>query len=473
VKNPLTRRSGAIKTIRLDLPFDLYAPMMMKLDMRRWNILVSLLMLALMAAGGCQASRQAPPFYPVYLDPDVFEGRIVPKIDGFLLVVDSSESMAQRYREIPRIDQAIRFLDHFNRSLPRIAVSAGMRVMGASGEPLGLTSRRIYGVSEYRQDELDAAIQMISKTGGHSPLAEAMTAAGEDLSGMSGNMALILVTDGDALGPPAVDASQALKARYGDRLCIHTVQIGDLADSESLLGQIVAAGECGVGINADWVLHPVDMADYVKHIFYAKRPAAYDRDRDGVPDGVDACPWSPIGAQVDDTGCPVDTDGDGVPDPADRCPGTPSWVTADAEGCPPDSDGDGINDDMDQCPVTPRGAVVDGRGCWVLNDVQFDTGDAAIKPEFARRLDVVVAVLKENPLLDVEVQGHTDDTGPAAVNQVLSQARAKAVVAYLVSQGVDADRLSAKGMGATRPLAVNDTPEGRAMNRRVEIIPRR
>jgi outer membrane protein OmpA-like peptidoglycan-associated protein len=86
-------------------------------------------------------------------------------------------------------------------------------------------------------------------------------------------------------------------------------------------------------------------------------------------------------------------------------------------------------------------------------------------------LDEIVDVLEKNPSVKVEIEGHTDSTGSAALNQRLSEQRAQAVLEYLVRKGIDRKRLSAKGYGLTRPIASNATPQGRAKNRRVELNP--
>ena len=88
-----------------------------------------------------------------------------------------------------------------------------------------------------------------------------------------------------------------------------------------------------------------------------------DTDGDGVWDGLDRCADTPVGAEVDARGCPSDADGDGVWDGLDRCPGTPAGATVDANGCPSDTDGDGVYDGLDRCPGTPAGAEVDVHGC--------------------------------------------------------------------------------------------------------------
>src|SRR5438874_1988457 len=94
-----------------------------------------------------------------------------------------------------------------------------------------------------------------------------------------------------------------------------------------------------------------------------KRAVAGDADRDGVTDHTDACPDTPLGATVDNHGCPSDSDSDGVLNGIDKCPETPVGATVDATGCPKDSDGDKVLDGIDQCPDTPAGVAVDAKGC--------------------------------------------------------------------------------------------------------------
>jgi outer membrane protein OmpA-like peptidoglycan-associated protein len=113
--------------------------------------------------------------------------------------------------------------------------------------------------------------------------------------------------------------------------------------------------------------------------------------------------------------------------------------------------------------------VVNPDGCWVPPGVYFDTDQTVIKDP--RALDQAVAVFKANPQLTAEVQGHTDSTASAGYNQRLSEARAGAVRDYFIRQGIAPKRIRATGFGETQPAAFNDTPEGRALNRRVELQP--
>jgi outer membrane protein OmpA-like peptidoglycan-associated protein len=105
----------------------------------------------------------------------------------------------------------------------------------------------------------------------------------------------------------------------------------------------------------------------------------------------------------------------------------------------------------------------------VLNNLFFDSNQAALKPRSRTELDRLVEFLRQNPTLRVEVAGHTDNVGTPAANLSLSQRRAQAVLAYFSAHGVPAARLRAHGYGETKPVAANDTEAHRAQNRRIEL----
>ena len=102
--------------------------------------------------------------------------------------------------------------------------------------------------------------------------------------------------------------------------------------------------------------------------------------------------------------------------------------------------------------------------------INFDTGKSIIRDESKPVIDQIVQMMKSNPDLKIGVEGHTDNVGTPSSNKTLSEARAKSVVSAIVAQGVSADRLSQAGFGQDKPIADNDTDEGRAKNRRVELV---
>ena len=139
-----------------------------------------------------------------------------------------------------------------------------------------------------------------------------------------------------------------------------------------------------------------------------------------------------------------------------------------------DRDHDGVSDIKDRCPATPDGAPVNAKGCpaflGVMDGVKFSTNSARLRPEARSLLDKIAKAIKAYPGKKFVVVGHTDNVGNPAANKKLSLERARAVAKYLVLRGVPASQLRYGGYGSAKPIATNSTPEGRAKNRRVEIL---
>lgn len=140
---------------------------------------------------------------------------------------------------------------------------------------------------------------------------------------------------------------------------------------------------------------------------------------------------------------------------------------------PLDNDGDGVVDSQDQCLSTKPGVLVDENGCavfdGVLEGVEFYSASEKLTPEAQTILDGVAHTLKQYPNAKVNVNAHTDSNGAEEYNQNLSVRRAKTVVEYLGQRGVNRQLLKPKAFGESRPIADNNTTEGRARNRRVEL----
>jgi OmpA-OmpF porin, OOP family len=215
-----------------------------------------------------------------------------------------------------------------------------------------------------------------------------------------------------------------------------------------------------------------------------------DRDNDGIPDDIDACPDQPEDHQGTDPndGCPMppDRDGDGIPDQYDKCPDQPEDKDGidDGDGCPEDdADSDGVPDAVDACPKMPGKPNKDPKknGCptfiegdgtvvRVLQQVHFAFGTANILPDSFPVLQEVADYLKANKAIKkMSIEGHTDNKGSADINKRLSQERANSVMRWLTQHGIEQNRLEAHGYGMEKPIEDNDTDAGRAKNRRVEF----
>ncbi len=244
------------------------------------------------------------------------------------------------------------------------------------------------------------------------------------------------------------------------------------------------------GVKVDLTGCPVDtdgdgVADYQDKCPDVKGLAALqgcpDADGDGVADTDDKCPNTPAGVRVDASGCPLDADGDGVADYLDKCPNTPRGVKVDANGCPLDRDGDGVPDNEDRCPDRPGPAS--NKGCpeikaeqkKILNEatkyINFDFNKATLKASSYPRLEQMVAIMNEYPDYSLSIAGHTDNVGNDDYNLRLSYERAAAARKYMLSKGIPAERIEARGYGETKPIADNKTKAGQALNRRVDFDP--
>ncbi len=234
-----------------------------------------------------------------------------------------------------------------------------------------------------------------------------------------------------------------------------------------------------------------------------------DNDGDGVRDALDLCPNEPetVNSYRDDDGCPdeppapasaslpalaapTDSDSDGVVDAFDRCPRSAEDPDnfQDEDGCPDDdNDRDGVRDGDDKCPL--EGEVINGKddedGCPDAGEptVRIEAGQIVpaeklgfagqsdkVAPKSVTALQQVALLLKARPELKLVVQVHTDEPASPEANQKLSQARADNVKAALVTAGVDAARIEAKGLGNTQPADTAGTPKAKETNRRVELL---
>ena len=213
---------------------------------------------------------------------------------------------------------------------------------------------------------------------------------------------------------------------------------------------------------------------------------ALDADRDGVPDGLDMEPNSPKGAVVDSDGVALDDDGDGVPNGLDMEPNSPRGAEVDKTGTAIDDDGDGVPNGVDQEPNTPRGLLVDkmGRalikqefsllrdGLIRLNTIYFNGGTSAVPPESYHILDEIGRLMIKYPALKIQIEGHTDSTGDAAINMKLARERARNVLEEILERypELKRNRFRVVGFGSDKPIASNKTFEGRRTNRRVEFV---
>ena len=383
-----------------------------------WKVLLFGVVALLLAA--CATTKPLTPFNALDLNPMLTSGDYVLKANNYMVILDKSGSMGEMYKGKIKLDCAKDLASAFNHTVPDANLTGALRMFGKKENMSTVFTELLWGPAALDKAAFDAGLNKIGFSNGDSPLNLALDAAAQDFKSAQGNIAVIIFTDAnkEVMNYDAVKKSvMNLKSQYGDRLCIYTVQIGDDKEGAKFLGQVAEDGKCGLMVKGDDIASSKGMADFVASVFLEKAPEVVE---------VVVC---------------VDPDGDGVCDPDDKCPGT------------------------------PKGARVNKLGCWVLVDVLFDFDKYNIKPQYYQFLDKAARVFEANPSIKVQIQGNTDNIGTAKYNKKLSLERAKSVMQYLVNKGVSASRLSARGFGFDRPIATNDTEEGRALNRRVELTP--
>lgn len=205
-------------------------------------------------------------------------------------------------------------------------------------------------------------------------------------------------------------------------------------------------------------------------------PVKYDVDNDNIPDNQDLCDNSLLENNIMPYGCKKmsrDGDADGVADAKDQCPLTPKNAKVTPDGCAVDEDMDGVKDYEDECLKTPIGYLVDTKGCPIGVTLEVDLSQSGIvmKDNLEEQISELAHFLNANTEFKALLVGYTDRKPGADADHTLwiSKTRANTLKSELVKLGVEAERLKTTGKGFEEPVADNNTPDGRRLNRRVEI----
>jgi outer membrane protein OmpA-like peptidoglycan-associated protein len=292
-------------------------------------------------------------------------------------------------------------------TIPEIRLNAGLRTFWSEETAL------IYGMKSLVKEDYTKAINSIEHVKGTTPLAKAITAAGNDLKGAGGNSAIIIVSDFsdipgvDDIRPEAVMAAiTKVNADYGDKLCVYAIQLAYTPDGKELSEQIVQNVEGGYTVNADRLVKPAAMAAFVERVISGN-----------------CLRYRQLAAQSKEKVVVLVTE-----------PMVEEKVVAAA---------------------SEEKVII-----LALEDVHFDFDKSTLKPEAQTILKRNIQLLKDNPKAKVRIAGYTSASGTDAYNQKLSERRAKAVQEYLINEGVVApERLSTIGYGETNPAMYEAAPK--------------
>jgi len=364
----------------------------------RWLVVL----LFLVMAAGC-ATKKA--YTPVDVSSNAKSAGLVQCIDNANFLFDKSDSMNTQYGNASRLDIGKQTASELAQTIPAgVKKSPYVRLFG-SERVAGSESTWLVTGTDVKQ-----IMDQIGNRGlGRTPMAKALTAAGEDVKGLSGKTALILVSDFehiagaggeiDDINPKNVmEAASKLKADYGDRVCIYPVQVGKDVEGKKLADQIVATVGCGFVENADNLQTPAAMGAYVQKLFFCPPPPKPPEERAAV--------------------------------------------------------------------VAPPGVP----GVDRLDAVYFDFDKFELKPEARETLKKNADWLANNPGKKVTIEGNCDERGTSEYNMALGQRRAESAAKYINTLGVRADRISTISYGEDRPICKESNEECWSRNRRADFI---
>lgn len=361
------------------------------------------------SAVACATPPAAPSIDAPVLVPTAQEMVVV---DQLVVVLDASSSVSE--------DTIFRDQKTLARSFARSAPAGDYET---SVITFGGFRRETQAPATFDRERLVAAATSAPHLAEGTPIHKAISEAGDQIEGKAGRAAVLLYSDGvitseggKDLDPQlALDAAAEVAEAHNGEVCFHTVQTGNDPAGTDLLRAIAGTTDCGTFRQSAGITSVAALQQFEREVFLGASP------------------------------------------------------TPDVAAAPGDADRDGVIDGKDACPGTPLGAAVDARGCWVVQGLHFATDSSAIEAAGKQGLDEVIAVLEQNPTLRVRIAGYTDSTGSETYNASLSDRRAKAARDYLVEAGVDPSRLDSTGYGESNPAADNATAEGRRENRRTEI----
>ena len=314
----------------------------------------------------------------------------MPKVDTFVVLLDSSDSMEESDGQSDKFQTALDSVASFNQAIPNIDINSGLVLFGkGAGNCTGHSlAKKIYGVGPHSNSGFSSALNSIECTGGSTPSGDAMDLSASAIAEEADDLAVIIFSDFMWDDADAVRSAVAtMRGQHGDRLCVYAVKVGGYAENDALIGEITRGNGCGGVVSAADLASPDAMTAYVAETLMAPVPQ-----------------------------------------------------------------------------VEYESKAMSANTLFELNSATLSGAGQAELRELASYISGHGDDVKE-----LKVTGHTCSLGAADYNQGLSERRARAVAEFLAAQGVPSGLMQVSGMGENSPAASNDTREGRAQNRRVEV----
>lgn len=220
---------------------------------------------------GCAGTPYTPaPFEPAQVDTSAY----VASVDAFAVVMDASSSMNRDYGDREKFYTARDVVTHMNQTIPELGYTAALVGFGTGKCVNRQEALVVYGPATYARSEFADGLAMLECAGGVTPMAQGIHTGGEAVKTVSGKVALVLVSDFWMIDEEdVIETVDALKAEYGDRLCIHTIKIGDASKNDDLIATLAGVNNCGSSKAAAALASPGAMADYVTGVLLEPAPA--------------------------------------------------------------------------------------------------------------------------------------------------------------------------------------------------------
>ena len=385
--------------------------------MRRISFgLVALAVLVFMFTGCATVST----FKPVDLNPKMKAGDLVQKTDNLAVLLDKSASMDQWYAKPPNVDLANHLTHAKNATrnmaatIPEMKLNAGLKTFWSD------QTAQIYGMKAFEKNEYIKVIDGVGFPNGKTPTNLALLAAGNDLKGAAGRSAIVIFSDFDEKDvntKATVDAAGKLKADFGDKLCLYTVQVGNVPGGKAFAQQIVRAAACGDSATADELANPAAMAAFVQKVLLEDAAALKAKKA------------------------------------AEEAAARAKKEAEDAAAA-----------------AAAAAAAKAAKGREILGPVHFDFDKSVLRPQERAILKKHVEWLTAHKDTSVLVEGHCDEVGTNEYNLALGERRAAEVKKYLVNSGIASSRISTISYGEERPFDPGHTDAAHAKNRRAEFV---
>ncbi len=365
-------------------------------------------------------------FLPTLLSAKIYEQTA----ENFIILYDTSSSMEDEFMDsgMTKLYAAKNALKKLNMDIPELDYKAGLYLF-TPFKPVAKMDT--YSKASFNEaiEDLPVNLQFNGFFSGPTPLGKGIKSLDSILSNLTGKTVIYLFSDGG--NTYAIDpAKEAAKLQEKYDICFSIVSLADSERGNNALDGIASLSQCSKVARVDWLNNDMDLA--TNEVFIAKA--------EPVMESQPAVELQPVEAYS-----------------------------------PPDSDSDGISDDLDKCQSTPMAFTVDANGCPIQEPMMseimsFEVSESSMDMNVGKEIKTVGNYLNAHPEAMVMISGHADNIGNEVSNMTLSKQRAMNVYNYLKSNyNIDEEQIKVHWFGETKPVATNDTEEGRRQNRSVQI----